>query len=372
MTIHIGVPTLEQHGDGRVRITTPVNSDPLWFESNTKLQASAEAVAGLMLVPALEQGTSIVSDQPLDPVWLANVSQLIDIFSAWWGYQPQPEMFSAGACESSDKVRPDGTGLCFSGGVDSFFSLLNEGADITHLVFAHGYDIPLSDQSRYEDFVQSFELIAAEFSRQPVIIRTNLREHPVFIASSWEKTHGAALAALGHMLSQEIRQLNIASSFAGEHSGKPWGSSTETDRLWSAADMRFVHGDVSVSRLEKTLQIADDPLAQRYLRVCWQNKDSDLNCSRCEKCLRTMVALEVVGKLKDFSCFESGVDLPRAVAKIRRVNIGFLRDWAACADFSSDSALSKSIKGLVRRSKPDASGRLHRFLHRSRGHFITD
>ena len=50
--------------------------------------------------------------------------------------------------EAEPKTCNSGTGLCFTGGVDSFHSLLAEGLDITHAVFVHGYDIPFGDTSR--------------------------------------------------------------------------------------------------------------------------------------------------------------------------------------------------------------------------------
>ena len=33
----------------------------------------------------------------------------------------------------------------------------------------------------------------------------------------------------------------------------------------------------------------------KHLRVCWENRGSAYNCGLCEKCLRTLVNLRVVG-----------------------------------------------------------------------------
>ena len=60
----------------------------------------------------------------------------------------------------------------------------------------------------------------------------------------------------------------------------------------------------NVDRIEKTKYIAKDPVAQRHLDVC-NNKllaiEKKLhNCSRCDKCIRTMLTLDVLGLIKEF------------------------------------------------------------------------
>ena len=56
------------------------------------------------------------------------------------------------------------------------------------------------------------------------------------------------------------------------------------------------------SRVDKTKRLADWDIAQRYLNVCLIQKGSDsTNCGECSKCLRTLLALEIMGKLENFS-----------------------------------------------------------------------
>ena len=63
-----------------------------------------------------------------------------------------------------------------------------------------------------------------------------------------------------------------------------------------------------------TIGIIDNPLTQKYLYVCWKElianrwpdseiariKDEHLNCSRCDKCKRTMLAIDLLGNLSKF------------------------------------------------------------------------
>lgn len=53
-------------------------------------------------------------------------------------------------------------------------------------------------------------------------------------------------------------------------------------------------------RTQKTENIADWKIAQKYLNVCINSKDGT-NCSRCSKCMRTLIPLDAMGKLDSFS-----------------------------------------------------------------------
>ena len=57
-------------------------------------------------------------------------------------------------------------------------------------------------------------------------------------------------------------------------------------------------------RVDKLKKIADWDIAQKYLNVCvsWKPNHRDAsNCGNCSKCLRTLLPLEILGKLENFS-----------------------------------------------------------------------
>lgn len=55
-------------------------------------------------------------------------------------------------------------------------------------------------------------------------------------------------------------------------------------------------------RVDKIAAMTDWTIAQKYLNVCLVQKGDDTtNCGICSKCLRTMLALEILGKLDDFA-----------------------------------------------------------------------
>lgn len=59
-----------------------------------------------------------------------------------------------------------------------------------------------------------------------------------------------------------------------------------------------------LTRFEKLPLIAAEPLVRRRLRVCWENRAPSGNCSRCDKCVRTRLALLGCGELANFPVFE--------------------------------------------------------------------
>ena len=55
------------------------------------------------------------------------------------------------------------------------------------------------------------------------------------------------------------------------------------------------------TRSQKTERISGWDIAQKYLNVCVDTSAEGHNCSKCGKCMRTLIALEALGKLNDFA-----------------------------------------------------------------------
>lgn len=52
-----------------------------------------------------------------------------------------------------------------------------------------------------------------------------------------------------------------------------------------------------ITRLQKLRDIADSPLVQKHLNVCWRELE---NCGKCPKCIRTLMELYVLGKVDKY------------------------------------------------------------------------
>ncbi len=371
-------PRSEQSA-GRYRVSADVDGQPVWFESTVPLSPAPEAFAGLFWIPALHARRPMEVDALLDPQWLANSQATLPLLHDWWDYSLQsplsdhhfspPSIYDANDTSSSlDQPRqaspaevlaanvsiPQRTGLCFSGGVDSFYSLLKGSHPIDTLVFGHGFDIPLDDRPRMECMDKSLQAVAQATATELVIVRTNLRTHHFFRQLNWERTHGAALAALGHVLSGTIDRLVIASSYQyrDEH---PWGSNWRLDPLWSSSRLAVVHDDATFGRQGKAGRIADQPLVQQHLQVCWSRRSVAGNCGSCEKCIRTMVTFESLRQLRNFTVFPRAASLSDLIDAMDSLAPHLHPIWARLQKKIPAGPVADAASRLLHRSDPAVS-----------------
>lgn len=331
------------------RVSADVDGIPLWFESDdVNLAAAPEAFGSALLLVSLHHRRKLVIDAPVSATWLENIQKLFPIWRDWWGYKPiMPDLVT----RTDVHVEPvEAKALLFSGGVDSFYSLLKAPRH-DFLVSIHGFDIPLKDHARMEMLRTSLNAVSKATSMRPILIRTNFREHSVAGRGPlWERSHGGVLAAVGHVLGDHAGQLTISSSY-GIYNPVPWGSSFMTDPFFSSERVRIRAFGEHTRREKKVPAIAHDPLAQKYLRVCWENRNGLVNCSRCGKCLMTMLSLAEAGALDEFKVFDD------AEALLTRLNeMRFL--WQhnnpmdrAARSGKLDPRLADAAARLVKRSR---------------------
>lgn len=67
--------------------------------------------------------------------------------------------------------------------------------------------------------------------------------------------------------------------------------------LLSSDSMEAIPAGSSMTRIEKTIFLADFKPAFDNLMVCWAGH---INCGECDKCVRTLVALDFIGALDNF------------------------------------------------------------------------
>lgn len=310
--------------------------------SDAELVPRADALAACALLPAMRLDQELRIEWALSPRLMGNLSTIQDLYRSWdEGLQKVPVSFKGSALE----VKESGSrvGLFFTGGADSFYSLFKHFDEITDLIFVHGFDIPVDQQELGDRVAGHLRKIAAECGKRFLLIKTDLRgllcRH-----GDWGKLmHGAALAAVAHLLPGSIGKLYIASSFYDEYY-IPWGSHPELDPLWSSDRLELVHDGSEVRRLDKLRFIADYPLAMKSLRVCWKNTGEAYNCCRCEKCLRTMLNLQALGALARCPAFEQALELKR-VRWMKEAHPGFIK---LHLNYFSDSPENRGIRRALK------------------------
>lgn len=350
-TWKISRPRSQKRGN-RFRVSASVCGAPIWFESSDQaLLPAPEAWASAMLIPALHYGKKLSFRVPLNRQWLENHQKLLSIYEEWWNY-PSQSPFREARCTDRSGEGSD-TGLMFTCGADSFHSLLTHEKTVDSLIFVVGYDVSLEDTRRARIVESHVRRVAAEYSRQALIVSSNLRQHPCFREVTWIRTFIAGLAAVGHVLSGSLNTLLVSTSH-NEPNPPPCGSHPRTDPLWGSGNLRIEYLSPASKRLERLLAIANSPIVQRYLRVCWKNVGDDLNCSKCEKCLRTMVGLEIAGTISRCQSFRGHTQLAeriRELPPLNHIGNGFETVfWVNMLDQGLESKLHNAVKDLLERS----------------------
>lgn len=350
---------------GRLRVTgtvvyddRPGEIDEYWFEFPAELADSISDSGNPWLVclapVAATLGESLRLALPVDRALAVNVSEVMAIWKHWY-----PRLRVAPIVAPSETPLPTGrrkTAMFFSGGVDSFFTLLhneppqNGGLPADDLIMIHGFDILLESEDAFTRHRRRLERVASETGKMLVPVsmnlrRTRLRDLPM--AALW---HGCALASVALLLEKRYERVLIAASNDIPNLG-PWGSHPLTDPLLSTSSTAVVHDGAAFSRRDKLSFLTGFDVALRSLRVCSQ--DTSENCGACEKCYRNMIILDLLGALGRSATFpEKTLDLEK-VSRIfvRGWRLSFYRDLQAFAVSRVRKDVASAIGRSLRRSR---------------------
>ena len=170
----------------------------------------------------------------------------------------------------------------------------------------------------FETHVQRMRQLGrlADFTLVPVY--TNARTlYPDF--ASWSTIgFGAATTAVALALARRVSEAWLGSDGLGLAS-PPLGSHALLLHHFSTAAVEIHLGHVNTTRLEKTRLVADWEGALPFLRSCLYLEvppDGLVNCGRCEKCVRTRLALVALGKLDRATSFPLGELTPGMLAVV--------------------------------------------------------
>ena len=307
----------EEPSAGRVRVTATVAYDDrpgltedYWFEVPAEHAGSITESGNpwlTCLAPmAAKLGEPLRIPLPVDALLLRNIREVMAIWKTWYpGVTVVP--VDAPTADPAPAVEGRKTGLLFSGGVDAFFSLLhNERLDpgsipADDLIAIHGFDILLDGEEIFARHARHLRSAAAETGKTLVIVRMNLRRTRLREASMAGLWHGCALASVGLLLEKRYGTLLVAAS--DEYPNPvPWGSHPLTDPLLSTSATRVIHDGAAFTRWEKLEFLSRFDVVLRSLRVC-SRPGFEENCANCEKCVRNMIILDVLGVLDRCTTF---------------------------------------------------------------------
>lgn len=222
---------------------------------------------------------------------------------------------------------PVAVGTGFSGGIDSFATFINHTSEdcpkaykITHLTLfnigSYGNDYEQT-QEKFKKDIQRARPFAEKVGLPLVTVNSNigvLFTHKEIHHYSLRSTMCLSVAILS--LSKLFKTYLISSSGTIDDMrlnryDQYFYENSLTQRL-SSHSTNILVAEANLNRVEKTKIVANSDLARDYLYVCAADiynekfnsgykKDTAPNCSRCIKCVRTMMTLDLLGYRDKFS-----------------------------------------------------------------------
>ncbi len=274
------------------------------------LSENFEALLASVILPCMSVGGGkLIVEGELSQFLASRLAMIQDTYNLWDPSFHQVDIEKVKLVQR--KAAPNyRIGTFFSGGVDSFYTLLKKQEEITDIIFIHGLDIQLEYKEYREKISKSVHEVAAHFGKNLIEIETNLRDFldPFISYPKWGWS--ISLAAVGHLLYP-----NISRIYAPE--GHTWLDIFPTGSrflpFWNTEAFEFLIDGLEVSRVEKVSIMSKHDIILNNLRVCHRKPDSALNCCKCEKCIRTMINLKVNDVLKRSPAFEAEIDIKRVL-----------------------------------------------------------
>ncbi len=354
---------------GRIRVTGTVayddrarSAEEYWFEFPSEhagvVTESGNPWLACLAPLAAWLGEPLRIGLPVDALLVRNVREAMAIWKSWYPRAKIVPILALSGGPGPASRGDERTALFFSGGVDSQYSLYRNGQDeagvvpIDDLIVIQGFDISLERRDAFERHVDRLGIVARATGKALIPAATNLRSTRLREAPWGELWHGCALAAVGLTLERCYRRLMIASAnhYADLY---PWGSHPMIDPLLSTARTLVLHDGATLRRWDKLELVSLQEAALQTLHVCYRD-GTDANCGRCEKCLRNMIILELLGVLDRYTTFPARrLDLTSVSRLLLR------RAWQPVY-------YGRLRRLAVSRKRPDVARAIQRALQRSR------
>ena len=262
----------------------------------------------------------------------------------------------------NNRIEAQQSALLFSGGLDSYESLIRHLYESPYLLSVLGADIEISDTRRWQEFTQfnGEQPMVAEARR--LSIESNLRdfygpEVDLMVGIGWwgKVQHGMGLLGVCAPLSYKcgFNTLLIASSNTSEVDFG-WGSHPRLDQQVRWAGLRVLHDGYHLRRTDKVANVvgfAEASGEKVKLRVCYSEHRTGYNCSRCTKCQRTMLAFLLEDADPGEFGFKVPENLPRMVlanfpARGTRMTAGVRYEWQCLQDRARTASPSERLSSL--------------------------
>ena len=338
---------------GRARVITPFESGgrrhTLWYSveatyADYLLPGRVDHCVVPLLPLAMLRGEDVRVEGGLSEKLYYNLSRHLTRILSLMYPRLKPVKIDARTLDATPARRGPGAVVTgFTGGIDSscvfaehFFQEAPAGFRITHCLFnnvgSHGREVAVAEPV-FQKRIGYVRPILEEWRVPLVTVDTNLHE---FISApeglkelEYVKTHSLRNASGALLLQKLFGRYLYASAYAYEDCrvsdvdtmgyGDPF-----VMHLLSTESLECISTGCQHTRTEKTALVSEMAASRRYLCVCTA-KHAPHNCSACNKCARTMLTLEILGKLDAYAEVFN-------LAKYRKIRSRFIANVIARSD----------------------------------------
>lgn len=151
--MRIDAPTLSWDGEYALVSSTFHVDDraiSLWFKtkgSPINFGAAQDAFLACTLIPAMRIGGTLVVEGAVSPQLLKSITTIQQIISKWYSAFHIIDVVADKAANREIEKIPARSAQFFSGGVDSFYTMLKNRDEIQDLYFVRGFDLFLNMKS---------------------------------------------------------------------------------------------------------------------------------------------------------------------------------------------------------------------------------
>jgi hypothetical protein len=295
--------------------------DELWFRfpinCHDHVTNHLNGFAVALLPLAMTLGEDLHMEGVLSPHLLNGMKEYQRIQCGWKPTAFKPVSIQQERLQAAQNgPSGSGVGCSFSAGVDSFHTLWrhlpeNEPLQryrISHCLMINGFDADsdIENKGHFSRIQKSVEPVMASLDLELIVCRTNYMSFsdPNILKLSFAAMLTAPALVLGRLFSCFF----IPSSYRFDEFYRD-GSHLMLDHLISTESMETIHDSSHLNRPEKTAVISNWSATHSTLRVCSNatgyQEDTGLimNCSWCEKCVRTMKTLDILQRRDKFTTF---------------------------------------------------------------------
>lgn len=328
----------------------------LWFKVPNTLpkpkKNDCEPFLLAMIMDAMAEGREIIVKGTISLELLSNLTEYQLAWNKWL-----PDLYSRIQIKVDSIIRGESTNdgaICaFSGGVDATHSVWRHikqkigyrSQSIKLCVIVHGFDIPLSDTTAFENAKHRARKTLSSLDIPLEPIQTNFRK---ISNVNWEHSFACALVATLNNLKSVAGSCIVGSSEPYDSLVIPWGSSPITDHLLSSQSFRVLHDGADRSRSQKVFDILEWQEGIANLRVCWQGNIKDENCGTCEKCLRTQLNF-LVNKTEIPSSFPN-IQIEYYLRNVNISNDAVKKEWLLIYKQAKKECINEPWVDLVRKA----------------------